>query len=201
MKKLYLLLSFSIFIFMTGCGKEETEVIMSLPVQEMEETPIPTVEPTPEPTEPPIETYELSLIATGDNLIHSSIYKKADNGDGTYDFHPIYEHIKETIQNYDLAVINQETIFIEDDSKVSSYPQFGTPVEMGDALVDTGFDIILNATNHTWDKYEEGGSDTLNFWKKYPDIIVNNNIIAYDMYWNTYNIVLRKETDYAKNCT
>lgn len=118
------------------------------------------------------ETYKLSIIATGDNLIHSPIYQKASNGDGTYNFIPMYENIKDTIQKYDIAVINQETIFIEDDNKISSYPCFGTPIEMGNAIVDTGFDVVLNATNHTWDKKEEGVNDTLNFWKNYPEITV-----------------------------
>ena len=117
------------------------------------------------------ETTELTLIAAGDNLIHDTVYEKFYEGDGEYDFHPLYENVKNTIQSYDLAVINQETIFVEDDSEISNYPNFGTPHEMGEALVDTGFDIVLSATNHTMDK----GADTIEFmydyWKtKYPDI-------------------------------
>lgn len=167
-------------LFLTAC--EQNTEIQEVPsiIEEIEpvieEIPIKTeeiIEIIPEtPTPPPIETYELSLLAVGDNLIHSPIYKKANNGDGTYNFLPMYENIKETIQKYDLSIINQETIFIEDDSKISSYPQFGTPIEMGDALIDTGFDIILNATNHTWDKREQGVIDTLNFWKQHPEITI-----------------------------
>lgn len=131
---------------------------------------------TTEASEIPIqnneEIYTLSLIATGDNLIHSPIYKKASNGNGTYNFLPMYANIKGTIQSYDLAVINQETIFVEDDSKISSYPCFGTPIEMGDAVIDTGFDVVLSATNHTWDKKEQGVIDTLNFWQQHPEIKV-----------------------------
>lgn len=112
---------------------------------------------------------ELTLLAVGDNLIHDMVYEKFYEGDGVYDFHPLYEKVKSAIQSYDLAVINQETIFVEDDSEVSNYPNFGTPHEMGEALVDTGFDVILSATNHTMDK----GADTIeymyDYWKtKYP---------------------------------
>lgn len=181
MKKINIFLYGIILLYLlTDCGINEQKVKETDSVL-IEETSIKNVEKittktkekvTPQPTEPPIETYELSLIAVGDNLIHSPIYKKANNGDGTYNFLPMYEHIKETIQSYDVAVINQETIFVEDDNKISSYPQFGTPVEMGDALIDTGFDVILNATNHTWDKKEQGVIDTLNFWKKYPEITI-----------------------------
>ena len=120
--------------------------------------------------EPKVETYNLSLIAVGDNLIHSPIYKKAKQADGSYDFSSMYANIKDTIQSYDLAVINQETIYVNDEVNVSSYPCFGTPSSMGDTLVDVGFDVILNATNHTWDKRSTGYENTINFWKKYPEI-------------------------------
>jgi poly-gamma-glutamate synthesis protein (capsule biosynthesis protein) len=116
------------------------------------------------------EEYELTLSAVGDNLIHTPIFKKAAKGDGTYDFTPMYEHVKDYIASYDISVVNQETIFVEDDSNVSSYPCFGTPEDMGEALIDTGFDVVLSATNHTWDKGITGVTDTLNYWAKYPEI-------------------------------
>lgn len=129
------------------------------------------IEPSIEP-EPIIENYSLSLIAVGDNLIHSPIYKKAKQTDGSYDFSSMYVNIKDTIQSYDLAIINQETIFVDNESNVSSYPCFGTPSSMGDTLVDVGFDVILNATNHTLDKQNIGFNDTIQFWKKYPEITI-----------------------------
>jgi poly-gamma-glutamate synthesis protein (capsule biosynthesis protein) len=137
--------------------------------------------------EPIEETYELSLIAVGDNLIHSPIYKKAWNGN-TYDFTPMYSNIKDTIQSYDLAVINQETIFVDDYSNISSYPCFGTPSSMGEAIMDTGFNVVLSATNHTWDKGKTGYRNTLDYWKNYPQITLlglNENEEDY----NTINIV------------
>ena len=127
-------------------------------------------EPVKTLQEPKVEELNLSLIAVGDNLIHSPIYRKAKHSDDSYDFSSMYANIKDTIQSYDLAVINQETIFVEDEKNVSSYPCFGTPSSMGDTLVDVGFDVILNATNHTWDKRSTGYENTINFWKKYPEI-------------------------------
>ena len=121
-------------------------------------------------SEPVIEEYTLSIVTVGDNLIHSLIYNKALKEDGSYDFKPMYSDIKDYISSFDLAVINQETIFVEDNSSVSSYPCFGTPIDMGSAIIDTGFDIVLSATNHTWDKRSQGYEDTLNYWESYPDI-------------------------------
>ena len=67
-------------------------------------------------TKPSIEEkekhYELSLIAVGDNLIHSSVYKDANkhaNYNG-YDFKPMITNIKEIVSNYDIGYYNQETI-------------------------------------------------------------------------------------------
>lgn len=115
---------------------------------------------------------KLTMIAAGDNLIHKTIVDKAWHPElGTHDFHFLYTPILDTIQSRDLAVINQETIFISDNSLISDYPTFGTPQIMGEALVDTGFDIVLSATNHTWDKGVRGVNDTLNYWKTFhPEI-------------------------------
>ncbi|MBQ7535346.1 MAG: CapA family protein [Stomatobaculum sp.] len=114
----------------------------------------------------------LTMIAAGDNLIHKTIVDKAWRPEiGNYDFHFLYTPILDTIQSRDLAVINQETIFISDNALISDYPTFGTPQVMGEALVDSGFDIVLSATNHTWDKGLRGVSDTLNYWKTvHPEI-------------------------------
>lgn len=114
----------------------------------------------------------LTMIAAGDNLIHKTIVDKAWRPEtGTHDFSFLYSSIGDLIRSRDLAVINQETIFISDNALISDYPTFGTPQAMGEALVDAGFDIVLSATNHTWDKGFRGVSDTLNYWKTaHPEI-------------------------------
>ena len=132
----------------------------------------------------------VTLIAAGDDLIHANIYRRAFRPDtGTYDFHSLYEPVKDVISSYDLAVINQETILVDNPAMYSSYPAFGTPQEIGEALADTGFDIILSATNHTWDKGEYGVRNTLNYWKtNYPDITLLG-IHDSPEDWNTIDIV------------
>lgn len=128
--------------------------------------------PSPEPLEAPGQEGVITLIATGDNLVHKAVYEKAWNPvAGVYDFSWMYDPVRETLSSRDLAVVNQETIFVSDYNLLSDYPTFGTPQEMGDALVGAGFDIVLSATNHTWDKGERGVRDTLAYWKtNHPDI-------------------------------
>ena len=118
-----------------------------------------------------VETVE--LLAVGDNLIHTGLYQTGMNSDGAWNYDHLYEHVRDEIQAADLAIINQETIFIEDRSKISAYPVFGSPTEIGDSLVWAGFDVVLHASNHTMDKGKEGVWDTINFWRtEHPEITV-----------------------------
>lgn len=134
-----------------------------------EETEIIEVEPEPEVIEP--EYYTADLMMVGDSLIHSSLYKAAKQSDGTYNFDEMYENISKDVNEADIAIINQETIFINDKSQLSSYPTFGSPTEVGDAEAKIGFDVIAHSTNHTIDKKTTGILDTINFWEtNYPEI-------------------------------
>ena len=114
----------------------------------------------------------LTLRMVGDNLIHNSVYFAAQNENG-YNFDMLFENVKEDIESADLAIINQETIFVKDSRRYSSYPTFGSPTEVGDAIYKAGFDVVTHATNHTMDKGTSGILDTISFWEEnYPDIKV-----------------------------
>ena len=106
------------------------------------------------------------------DLLHEPVYSQGRLPDDSYNRDNIFAHTKEDIQAADIAIINQETILINDKSKISSYPCFGSPIETGDAIVNAGFDVVCHATNHAADKKMQGIIDTCNFWDtKYPDII------------------------------
>lgn len=66
--------------------------------------------------------HKLSMIMTGDALIHGSVYKDAHVGNNVYDFTKQVELIKPIIQQYDLAYYNQETIIGGKNLGLSSYP-------------------------------------------------------------------------------
>ena len=116
------------------------------------------------------EPDELLIRMVGDNLIHNSVYYAAQNSEG-YNFDMLFENVRDEIESADVAIINQETIFVKDKSRYSSYPTFGSPMEVGGAIVKAGFDVVAHATNHTNDKGPSGILDTISFWKeKYPDV-------------------------------
>ena len=181
------LLTFSIssVLLLLGCAKETEDVHiknnlqaigsniiikeLNSELENVEVIPVKIVENTPEPT--PLVT-EVNIKMVGDNLIHSPLYKAARRDDGTYDFDMLFEHMKDDIESADLAIINQETILTADRNQISSYPMFGSPLEVGNSVVNAGFDIVAHATNHTMDKNKQGILDTINFWEtNYPNVI------------------------------
>ncbi|MDD2181136.1 MAG: CapA family protein, partial [Bacilli bacterium] len=86
--------------------------------------------------------YKLSMIMAGDALIHDAVYKDAYVSENKYDFNYMFEDIKPIIQNYDLAFYNQETIIGGIDLELSTYPRFNSPEEIGEALINTGFNLV-----------------------------------------------------------
>lgn len=148
---------------------KSVEVAPSPSLQESLQESIAELEVSPSPS-PEVST--VSIMAVGDNLIHSTIYEFAQQRDGSYDFSEIYSKIRSDIEQADLACIQQETIFVSDPSLYSNYPCFGTPAEMADSLTAVGFNVVCHASNHTYDKGETGLADTIAAWKKHPEVSV-----------------------------
>ncbi|NLA33212.1 MAG: CapA family protein [Mollicutes bacterium] len=106
----------------------------------------------------------LKFVATGDALIHGAVYKDAKTDDG-YDFRPQLKYVKPIIQSYDLAFYNQETVFAGEDYGFSGYPRFNSPKEVGDAMIDAGFNVVALANNHSIDKGEKGTLNSIAYWE------------------------------------
>lgn len=132
-------------------------------------------EKKPEVTAPPVtedvnKTSSVSLVAVGDNLIHDTIINAGLKADGSYNFDNLYSNVKDTIKSADIAVINQETILGGSEFEYSGYPMFNTPWEVGEAAINAGFDVFLNATNHTMDKGSKGIMSAIQFYSKHPEV-------------------------------
>ncbi len=172
------------------------------------------------PKEPEEETYKLSMVMVGDNLIHSSIYNEANrnaNYDG-YDFKPMITMIKDKVKGYDLAYYNQETILGGSELGLSDYPTFNSPYEAGDAMLDAGFNMVSLATNHTIDRGEKAVLNSCEYWNSKTDVltagsycseeernevkVMEKNNITYTMLNYTYGtngIAIPKDKDYLVN--
>lgn len=123
------------------------------------------------PKEDPIKTYKASLIATGDALLHSTVYKAAylSNAD-TYDFSSMLTYTKDLISNYDLKYYNQETV--SDDSKpYGSYPRFNSPIKWNEQMIDIGFNLVSLATNHSMDMGGTSAKASAAWWETQENVL------------------------------
>lgn len=110
------------------------------------------------------EETELSFVVFGDNLIHEPIYRYGLHNGKNFDF--LYENITELIEQSDVAVINQETPLTDNPALYGDYPRFGTPVQVGEAIVDAGFDVVTCGTNHALDRQGVGVTFTKQFFEE-----------------------------------
>ena len=117
------------------------------------------------------QDYQLSMVMVGDNLIHSSIYKDASDGKGGYDFRKMYELVKPIVQKYDIAYYNQETVLGGKELGISDYPTFNSPQEVGDAMIDAGFNLVSLASNHTMDSGEKAILASRAYWDSKSDVL------------------------------
>ena len=130
--------------------------------------------------EPKEEKYQATMIMAGDNLIHSSIYKDASDGNGGYDFRKMYELIKPIVSEYDIAYYNQETILGGSELGVSNYPTFNSPQEVGDAMIDAGFNLVSLATNHTMDSRERAVLASREYWNSKENVLAVGSYSSFD---------------------
>ena len=107
-----------------------------------------------------IENFKIN--AFGDNLIHHQIYEYGiEQNNKSFDY--LYENIKSELDG-DLNVINQETMFVDENEGYSDFPNFGSPKEVGDAIIAAGFNLVLLANNHTLDRENKGVITTYNYY-------------------------------------
>ena len=152
------------------------------------------------------------IVAFGDNIIHREIYEYANAKKGG-DFSFLYEPFLEDIKSADIAALQQETMLVDKESALSGYPVFGSPLAVGSAIVDAGFDVACCAGNHaidkgiygidvTWDFYRKNGVVPIGVQrsddKEYrPFEIINKNGISFALLDYTYGVGANNEkTDY-----
>lgn len=126
------------------------------------------------------ESNELSLVMVGDCLIHRFVYTDAKNSDGTYSFSKMFTEVEDLIKDKDLAYYNQESIIGGKALGLSAYPRFNSPEEIGDDMVNLGFNLVSLANNHTMDKGEVGVINSVNYWKTKPGVYYTGQALSDD---------------------
>ncbi|MDO4188211.1 MAG: CapA family protein [Lachnospiraceae bacterium] len=116
------------------------------------------------------QTDLVSIVMVGDILLHDGVTASCKTEEG-YDFSPLFENTKSVIENADVAIVNQEVIIGGEELRISGYPAFNAPYEIGDALVDAGFDVVCHGTNHVLDRNRKGIMNCLNYWhENHPEV-------------------------------
>ncbi|MCL1940737.1 MAG: CapA family protein, partial [Synergistaceae bacterium] len=103
---------------------------------------------------------DVRLIFTGDIMTHAQQLETADRGGGNYDFSPQFEKIRHLLSG-DLVIGNFETTLAGAKRGYSGYPTFNTPDGLADELKNTGFNVLLLANNHIYDKGVSGLKRTI----------------------------------------
>lgn len=85
---------------------------------------------------------------------------------------PAYEAIAPIVAEADFAFVNQETVLAGAELPLSNYPRFCSPPEVGETMLDLGFNLIATANNHCFDQGEAGVRLSQEFWDSHPEAAV-----------------------------
>ena len=117
------------------------------------------------------EVTTATVLAVGDNLVQPSLLASGQSETDAWNYDSVYANLKSDIQAADIAMVNQETPFTADHNAVSGTAPYATPTEIGDALVNAGFNVVTSATALIDDNGTSMVSDTLNYWEtSHPEV-------------------------------
>ncbi len=119
-----------------------------------------------------VDEYDITLMAVGDNLLHMGIVNTGKQSGGTRNYDFLFDGIRDFLEKADIKIINQETIFGGNQLGFHGYPKFNSPSEVSDAIAKAGFNVVLQATNHTADQGLSGIQNCLELWKTHPEVLV-----------------------------
>lgn len=98
---------------------------------------------------------EFDILAGGDILTHRSVLRSAYAfGRGSYDFRPMFAHIRPLVRRSAVAICQLETPIGV--GPPSGYPRFNAPPELAGALRWAGWTVCSTASNHATDQGEPG---------------------------------------------
>jgi len=154
-------LTFALACITTGCTSTTSSTTPSV----MEVSITPTTAATTS------NLTSITFAFTGDVLSHTPLINQAKRtaiANSTaetqldYDFRPMFLDIKPLISGVDIAVCHLETPIAPEGQKLSTFPLFGVPKEITTAIADAGFDRCSTASNHTYDRGNDGIDATVN---------------------------------------
>ena len=101
----------------------------------------------------------ITLLFAGDLMQHQWQIDAARRPDGSYDYTPCFQYVKEEVSRADVAIANLEVTLAG--RPYRGYPQFSAPDEYAQAVKEAGFDVLLTANNHCLDRRQKGLERTI----------------------------------------
>jgi len=101
----------------------------------------------------------ITLLFAGDLMQHQGQIDAARRPDGSYDYTPCFQYVKEEVSRADVAIANLEVTLAG--RPYRGYPQFSAPDEYAQAVKESGFDVLLTANNHCLDRRQKGLERTI----------------------------------------
>lgn len=170
-RRMAFVLAAALILCMAGCKTSLADPILPAPPGRGTASPSPSDKPAASPSpdtdtpapEPDFSTRDIKIQMAGDILLHTKPVGAAKTGAHTYDFTPYFSEIKDYIDG-DLAICNMESPVdaYGDNQNLSSFPLFNVPYEILPALKGAGFNFLLTANNHAYDKKFAGLAATRN---------------------------------------
>lgn len=114
-----------------------------------------------QPTEPELAPVTFTVVGTGDVLSHMPVVQRSLQADGSYDYAPLAADVKPFIEGADLALCHQEVPLTRDEASAHGYPVFAAPAGWAESTATLGYDGCSTASNHSWDRGEDGLVETV----------------------------------------
>ena len=102
----------------------------------------------------------ITMAFVGDILPHSPLVARAQRNE--QGFSPMFDDIAPLISSADLAICHLETPIAPKGEALSTFPFFGVPPTITEAIAKAGFDRCSTASNHTYDRGVKGIDETIN---------------------------------------
>ena len=120
------------------------------------------------PTELDKEEINRSITFTfaGNVLINDRMWYDTSTKDNTYDFKYVFEDLKTTMKKSNINFYSQQSILGGKELGISYYSNYNSPIDLGEAMVDIGFNMVSLANYHAYDKGITGIMNSLDFWNK-----------------------------------
>ncbi len=112
------------------------------------------------------KVYSSSFTLAGNVLVNSNMWYDTLSEDNTYNFKYVFETLKKSYVKSNINFYSEQSIIGGKDLGLSAYYNYNSPVEVGDAMIDLGINLVSLANYHAYDKGLKGITNSIEYWNK-----------------------------------